>query len=127
MILYETREDFGHWILLSKLDKDNLRFFDPYGLGIDEELKLATYNRRIHNNQIVPHLTHLLKQSTYNVQVNKTRYQKILSHVNTCGRWTAVRSLFSNLDAEKFKQLMKGNKYYDGDVWVTALTIAYSL
>lgn len=127
MLLYETQEDFGHWVLLTRLNDKTIRFFDPYGLNVDEELKLAKYNRRIHNNQIVPHLTHLLQNSTYNVVVNKTRYQKVLKDVNTCGRHCAVRALFSDLNMEQYETLMMNNRYYNPDIWVTSLTITYSL
>jgi hypothetical protein len=127
MLLYEMEENVGHWVLLSKLDKDTLLFFDPYGLNVDEELAVAKYNSRIHKGQIVPHLTHLLQNSTYNVEVNTTRYQKVLKDINTCGRHCAIRALFSDLDPEQYKQLMMNNRHYDPDIWVTALSITYSL
>ena len=39
ILLYETRENFGHWVTVFKVDDDTVEFFDPYGLQMDQTFK----------------------------------------------------------------------------------------
>ena len=127
MLLYESEENSGHWVTLIKHSDSILEFFDPYGLTIDKELKLSKYNLRLHQGQVVPHLTHLIEQSKYKVISNTTRLQRFFNAVNTCGRHCAVRVLLRDTPLKEYVALYKKTKHYDPDIWVTALTITYSL
>ena len=85
IILYETREGFGHWVALFEVPNTNkLEFFDSYGFGLDEELKYAKYNN-------TPYLSQLVEKDGRQVLTNKSKLQKFAENVNTCGRWTATR------------------------------------
>ena len=126
-ILYQTKKNYGHWVALIKHDDNNIEFFDSYGLNIDEELKYSEYNLRLHDNNLVPHLSHLLQTSQYNIIHNKIKLQQFVEHVNTCGRHCCVRIKFKKLSLSQYLSLITNNKFYNPDMWVTALTILYSL
>jgi len=124
VILYETREGYGHWVCLIKRGINSLEFFDPYGFKVDEELNLINemHIRRNSENQIQPHLTALIQSGGYRVSSNLTKLQKFKKDVNTCGRWVALRILLKNMSIEKFTKLLCCNKNGDADWYVSALT-----
>lgn len=127
VILYETAKNFGHWVALLKYP-DMVEFFDPYGLRPDEELKYADYNvRRNENGALIPHLSDLLNKSGVKLIYNSVKVQKWLKDVNTCGRHCALRIKMRKYPLGQYLALMMKNKYYDADLWATALTIIYSL
>jgi len=123
IILYQTAENFGHWVTLLK-DGNTIEFYDAYGLNVDEELNLDNeFHKRIHEGKIVPHLSHLINQSGYKVIFNRERLQSKLSDVNTCGRYCALRVRLRNYSIEKFNGLWKNNKHYSPDWFVSATTL----
>jgi hypothetical protein len=126
VILYTTRKNFGHWVCLFKTKGKNneLEFFDPYGLEMDEELNITNeLHLRQHDGLITPHLTALIQKSDYHVRSNTKQLQKFIEHVNTCGRWVSLRLRLRDLSLRQYIMMMTQNKEYDGDFWVTALTI----
>ena len=54
-MLYETKQNFGHWTALIK-QQNFIEFFDSYGLQLDQELNYATYDN-------TPYLTNLVNKS----------------------------------------------------------------
>jgi hypothetical protein len=126
-ILYQTKQNFGHWVVLIKHDDKTIEFFDSYGLAPDEELKYSEFNLRIHGGQQIPHLSHLINDSNYHMIYNKVRLQKWIEDVNTCGRHCAVRIKMRHLKLSQYIQLMTKNKYYNPDFYVSALTLLYSV
>lgn len=123
VILYETRRNFGHWVVLFKVSETTLEFFDSYGLSVDEELAFDKgYNKRIHKGQEVPHLSHLLNESNYNVISNKKQLQSNLEDINTCGRYCVLRVILRHITLKEFNDLLINNKHYNPDFWVSALT-----
>lgn len=125
IILYETRKNYGHWVCLFRTGNKTLEFFDPYGLKLDQELDIAPdYNTRLHNGVLTPHLTALMELCAgCKVNSNTTQLQNNLEHTNTCGRWVALRIRFRGISLKRFIELMTNNKYYDGDWFVSALTL----
>jgi len=127
-LLYETKKDYGHWTAIIKHNENTIEFFDPYGLSPDEELKYASYHVRTNEDGLlVPHLSYLFKISGFNIIHNKVRVQKFLPDVNTCGRHIALRIKFKKTALNRYLSLLMHNRFYDPDLWVTALTIAYSI
>jgi hypothetical protein len=124
IILYPTTRGHGHWICLILNDNKVLEFFDPYGLKVDEELKII---KKLHLRNgfggLEPHLTALINQSEYTVISNTKKLQKMHSHVNTCGRWVSLRVRFREISVSAFIDLMTKNACYDGDFWVSSLTL----
>ena len=119
IVLYQTKKNYGHWVSILKYD-NYIEFFDPYGFGIDEELEIIDH---LHLRNQTPHLTYLINESNYRVIFNDKKLQKFSEHINTCGRWCSLRVRFKDISLKKFINLMTKNKYYDGDFWVSALTI----
>lgn len=118
ILLYETRENFGHYTALF-FDKNNtLEFFDSYGFAPDQELNYAKYNN-------IPYLTNLLNKYSKNVIYNHKGLQKFARDVNTCGRWTASRIRMRNLTPKQFEDLWN-NTYYNPDFFITAITYLYT-
>lgn len=128
MLLYQTEtENLGHWVAVIKHPNNLIEVFDPYGLKIDEELKYSKFNLRRHQGEIVPHLTHLLNKTNYKIIYNDVRLQKFLKDVNTCGRWCAWRTKVNDISLKDFQNLFTKNKFGDPDLWISALTINYSI
>jgi hypothetical protein len=110
IILYQTAEQFGHWVALLNDGGNRLEFYDPYGLNVDEELELDNeFHLRIHGGKITPHLSALIKKGGWSVKYNKDRLQK--------------RVRFRDLSMEEFNSLLTKNKAYHPDFWVSALTL----
>ena len=125
IILYQKEENSGHFCLLTnKYKKGSLYFFDPYGYDLDEEIKLADFQIRHMGGEVVPHLTHLIENSNYNLIVSKTQYQQFKEHVNTCGRHCVTRLNYINLNDTEYNTFLK-NSHYNPDFWVSVLTINF--
>ena len=122
-LLYETKENYGHWSVLNKMGNNIIEFFDPYGFKMDQEIKFSKFNLK--DNKI-PHLTALFNNSNYKVVSNIHRFQKWKTHINTCGRHCIVRTKFIKYSLSEYISLFK-NSMYDSDYWVTALTIINSI
>ena len=123
VILYQTSDSFGHWVTLLRRG-NTLEFYDSYGLRPDEELNMDNeFHKRIHNGEVVPHLSHLIRQDGYRVIYNSKRLQKNLEDENTCGRYAALRVRLRNFSVSKFNGLLTSNRAYTADFWVSALTL----
>jgi hypothetical protein len=127
IILYQNRENFGHWCGLFKntnwLKPKELYFFDPYAFRIDTELDFSDFQIRRHNGEKVPHLSNLISQGGYTVISNDYRYQKFKKDVNTCGRHVGLRIRHKDFSPEEYKIWLTKNRYYNPDFWVSILTI----
>ena len=118
ILLYETRLNYGHWVAL--IDQgDFIEFFDSYNFKPDEELNYAKYNQ-------TPYLSNLKKKSGRRIVYNDVRLQVFAEDVNTCGRWTSIRVLMRDIPIRQFQQMFKKVKHYNGDLWVSALTYAFT-
>jgi hypothetical protein len=126
VILYLTKENYGHWTLIFKQKPYLLSFFDSYGYFPDEEIKFVPEYFREVSKQNKPHLTALLYNATkkgYKVEYNEYKYQKKKSNVRTCGRYVVARLMFRHLDNEEFHKLLTKDKRYNPDFYVTLLTV----
>ena len=119
ILLYETKENFGHWVTVFKINDNTIEFFDPYGLQMDDELNYATYNNQ-------PTLTNLVNAAGYKVVSNSKKLQTFKHEVNTCGRWASLRIKFRDTPLREFQTMFGNNKHYNADFWVSALTYLYT-
>lgn len=119
IILYEMRENFGHWCCMWRLNTNTLYFFDPYGLKMDTEIKYAHYNIRLGS---IPHLTYLVNLGGYTVVNNTTQMQEFKHQVNTCGRHVVQRILWKNLSNENYVNMFLNQKLKP-DQYVSLLTM----
>ena len=123
IILYETKENFGHWVSLFVVDDCTLEFFDPYAYAIDDELAMVPEYFREESGQDYPHLTQLIKNSAKFSRViyNQEKLQKLKKDVNTCGRWAGIRTQMRAVPLKVFQKLFLKQKF-DPDWYVCALT-----
>lgn len=136
IILYFTAMNFGHYVCLTRRG-DEVEFFDPYGLMIDDELdfidKNLNYNLIKSKNQDYGYLSKLLIDSNYKLCYNQYQFQKEKKDVNTCGRHCVVRCMMKKLNLEKYRKFIKknikllrklteGRKNIDADFVVTMFT-----
>jgi hypothetical protein len=125
VLLYLTKENFGHWVCVFEHDNGKIEFFDSYGTIIDDQLKQIKSNFRKVSNQDYPHLTYLLYNSNRPVEYNHTPLQKKYTDkgrtVSTCGRHVCVRLIARKMPLTKYIKLIK-KQHTDPDSVVTFLT-----
>jgi len=122
VLLFQNSKNVGHWTLLYRLKQKTLFFFDPYGFKMDSEIKWSKYLVQQGFLQ-QPTLSYLIKNSPYKVLQNDIRYQTLSDGSSTCGRWCIVRFNYRHLTDRDFKTFMLGNRHYNGDWFVSILTM----
>ena len=125
IILYETRENYGHWCALIRTSPISLEWFDPYGGAPDSELQFVPDYFRHESHQDYPHLTALIANSRYRMcEFNDIRLQQFKRDVNTCGRWCGLRVAMAHdgVSLPEFIDLFTGQKMRP-DWYVTAFTL----
>lgn len=121
ILLYEVKQNFGHYTALLIDPDGNLEFFDSYGFAPDQELNYAKYDN-------TPYLTNLLKKYNGNIVYNNYQFQEWVKDVNTCGRWTSTRIRFGKkYNLSQFQKLFSNLKFYNGDWLVSSLTYLYTM
>jgi hypothetical protein len=122
IVLYETREGYGHWCAVFEVDRNTVEFFDPYGLAPDQELNFISPEFAEQSAQY-PYLSQLLQKSKYrNILYNQKKLQELKSDTNTCGRWCGLRICLRKIPLHKFITLFEKQKFKP-DWYVTALTL----
>ena len=108
VILILTKENFGHWVCLTKHDT-NLEFFDSYGHFIDDPVyfKQNTAYFRHKNNQDFPHLTWLLLKTDYDLSYNEIPFQKSEPNIATCGRHVVCRIMNKKMNLYDYHKVLK--------------------
>ncbi len=116
VVLYETSKNYGHWCCCIKINNKLVEFFDPISNKPDKEFKWVPdmYKQN-------PYLSHLMKESKYQLSYNHIKFQKNIRGVNTCGRWCALRIILKNYTLDQFKKVVSSPKY-DYDYMVTLIT-----
>ena len=92
-ILYPSKPNYGHWVLLAKYG-DTIEYNDSYGGKIDEPI---TWNTKKQNEYLDNHkyITNLLTkaQDKYNIIYNDKDLQKESPNIANCGRYAIMRAL----------------------------------
>ncbi|MGZ7067616.1 MAG: hypothetical protein ACXVHT_04900 [Methanobacterium sp.] len=127
IILYETKENYGHWVCLFRDPNDKsgktVEFFDSYAIPMDYELKLIPEYYRKNSEQDFPHLSYLLSESKYTtIRINDVQLQNDKTSVSTCGRWVCVRILLRAIPLKDFIKLFTDQKF-DPDWYITAISM----
>ncbi len=122
IILYQTKENFGHWTCVFK-NKYGYNFFDSYGIKPDFEIKFIPKYYREDSGQSFTHLTYLLAKTKKPIEYNDVKLQKLKSGVNTCGRWVTARLILKDMPIKDFVKFFR-SKYLGltPDQLVTYLT-----
>lgn len=124
-LLYETKDNFGHWCCVFYGPKNRIYFFDPYGIRIDDQLLYIDPKFRMKNNQDFRYLSYLLKNTDKKIDYNDYSLQSEKEGVNTCGRWVVVRMMFNFLDSDEFAKLFSPDSNLSSDDLVLAYTKQY--
>lgn len=121
-ILYETKPNFGHWVVICT-DSTTNYFFDPYGFKPDEELEFTDKEFRMANNMWLPFLSILLIKSPKRLTYNPYKLQDISNKsIATCGRWCALYAYFyKTISVKKFNNIFKKANIYP-DKAITEIT-----
>lgn len=122
VILYETEPRYGHWVCLILHNNRLLEFFDPYGHGVDEQLKFIDMNFRLKSNQYYPYLSMLIHKSGIPVIVNRKKLQNNYSDISSCGRHVGMRINLKSIPLEDYQSLMEKEQGLDADDKVTFMT-----
>lgn len=129
VILYEQKENYGHWTVLIKNDLNNsFEFFDSYGTKPDLQLLDTPMIIRNSLDQNFPYLAVLLFESKRTIFYNHNKLQKLNLKVATCGKWVIVRCLMYLIDLDLFMNYIKrwnNKKSYDDnlqDIWIKFIT-----
>lgn len=126
-LLYQVKPNYGHWVAVIKR-KDQIEFFDPYGVFIDDELEWTSPKNRKLFNMDYPHLTKLLYKAPHNFDIiyNEHKFQKLKEGISTCGRWSAARIIRKDLSLSQFKNLFDMSNPNNDDI-ITKLTMELGL
>src|SRR6185437_3614673 len=115
VILYNTKENYGHWTCIIKRN-DSIEMFDSYGYKPDDQQKYITEKVKSENNMDFPYLTYLLYKSKnkYKIHYNNYKLQSEKDGINTCGRWVILRIHLKEMNIDEFSKLIKNDKnvYY---------------
>jgi hypothetical protein len=110
IVLYEEKENSGHWVGLLKYN-NLFEFFDSYGLIPDKELSWVGLKTRRTLNEATPYLSIPLKKEHY--VYNHVKYQDLDNYVNTCGSHVChriYRLIHDNVDQVAYHKYMKGTR-----------------
>ena len=121
VILYHTKENYGHWTCLYRV-KNTIFFFDSYGFVPDDELKFLHKDLKEDLNSNFRYLTKLLYESNNRIEYNEYQLQKKSPNINTCGRWVLLRLKYPKISINNFHDIItKNKKYISNDLLVTKL------
>ena len=123
-ILYQYKPNYGHWVLILKtINKQNkpvIEFFDPYGDKPDSQLKHFSTKIRDVYGMRYPQLANLMIESSYPLEYNNHRLQKMDPKVQTCGRWCAFRAIFDDVPIDQFANMFQGKTKSPDEIIVKA-------
>ncbi len=111
ILLYETKESYGHWCAIVKISDDEVEFFDSYGLFPDDEKSFINPAFLIKSGQKLPILTRLLYECPYKLSFNEHKFQSDKNNMNTCGRWCCLRVKLKRLTLKEFKKVFTSSNY----------------
>jgi hypothetical protein len=124
LLLYLTDENYGHFCCLNKINKNEVEFFDPYGIFVDNEFEDFEIDEHFNKkkNQDRNYLSYLMYKSPYKLSYNEHQFQKKNDDIKTCGRHCGIRMLLKHMPLKEYSKLMFKNGYGDPDTFVTILT-----
>lgn len=111
IIFYPNSEDaegvFGHFVSLVRNPKKKTYYFnDSYGglpdVGQKPENKEDFYKERL--NSLILHFLN----SDYNVDYNEKTLQSENENINSCGRHSLMRCMYSNLTNDQYYKKIRG-------------------
>jgi hypothetical protein len=121
VVLYPSGHgDVGHWtcVFYTKDDRGRriIEFFDPYGISVDNELRMIPNSRRR------PRLmARLLTTAKIPVSYNEHQFQKFAGTIATCGRHVVSRLLNKDMPLSVYSRWFGKSPGVTPDALVTVL------
>jgi len=128
IIYWEVESNnIGHYTaLIYRAESSTIEFFDSYGLNMDNVYKFATYAyRSTRGDNSLKDLLLSASEQKIRIITNSYVFQHESTHINTCGRHSALRLRFSDLPLNKYVELIKTSNM-DADQVVSLLTVMFS-
>lgn len=108
ILLYESKQDYGHWCCMIQRKNKTVEVFDSYGIKPDNELNYIKSYWKKKLGQSYPKLTKLLIESSNKKFIyNQYRLQKMKPNINTCGRYCITRIKFKELSIDDYVKLLR--------------------
>jgi len=121
-VIYESKPNYGHWVLISRYPSNVFEYFDSYGGKIDEPIDWV--NKQTQNSlDLKPYLTDILekaKKDNQNLDIiyNSKDFQNGENKgIATCGRHCILRALTiikDNQQLTDYIKMMQGIKDVSG-------------
>lgn len=119
IILFETKNNIGHWITIFK-NEDGINFFDSYGLDLDEQQKFITKSKLKELNQQYKYLKKISKDIP--IYYNNVIFQN--KKVLTCGCHVSYRLYNSHMTLRQYvEKLFIEKQIKDPDLFVSSWCI----
>ena len=92
IILIETKQNQGHWVLLMKIN-NTIEYFNSYGVNAD--IQKNSLNKMMNRmlGQKEDFVTRLIRNSKKKYVINNIPFQNKNPEIATCGRWCIIRIL----------------------------------
>ena len=107
VILYMTKENYGHWTcIIDHPERNSIEFFDSYGIKPDREFDEISEESRLRTDQLYPCLSNLLLESKKEIEYNKVQLQELKKNISTCGRHCVIRIICKDIPIDDYVKLM---------------------
>jgi hypothetical protein len=120
IVLYETRERYGHWVCCFEVKPGLVEYFDPYGMLFDDPLGYIDEDFK-ESSGVIPWLTKLVTDYGDCIY-NDIQLQEFKHATNTCGRWVGFRICMRKLPLDQFVRQFE-DQTFKPDWYVTAFTM----
>lgn len=99
VILYRTKENYGHWTSIYRpMETNKIFFFDSIGNYTDDDLfdkEIFPYNKEVGQTKKI--LSEKLYNSNFIVEYLDYECQMEDNNINTCGKWTVFFLIFAKM------------------------------
>jgi hypothetical protein len=103
VILFQTRDNFGHWVLCFERPNGNIEFFDSLSYFPEDELNFISKSYKLKHGLGYPYLIKMLYESGRQIEYNDHKLQG--DHSSTCGRWVIARYIMKDYDIDIFAKI----------------------
>jgi len=119
IILIEDRLNSGHWVAVMRYGK-TVEYFNSYGAKWDTDWKFINRMVRMILGENTNEMTRLMdkaKAEGWTTIWNKSRFQKLSSQIQTCGRWCVLRIEMMKMgyNLKEFYDFIKKREKETGD------------
>ena len=125
IMLFMLGQNYGHWIAITK-HGNTIEVYDPYGIPADKQDEELGGSEELNRNfgQDQDKLKEMIKNAGYKLISNKKKSQGQSQNINTCGRHSVLRLLFSHLNLNQYNKMLSKIQKQNAnlDDFVTVMT-----